>query len=99
VLVNTIHTGSILNLSNTGGGGRGSDEGDIVGTVILNGKLPYFLWYLMTGIYHLTYAIFFRQEEVLAARWELPLPPGFGRGRKHAGGTAVQGSDSLHRAI
>jgi hypothetical protein len=30
--------GSILNLSNTGGGGRGSDEGDIVGTVILHGK-------------------------------------------------------------
>lgn len=31
-------TGSIMNLSNTGGGGRGSDQGDIVGTVILHGK-------------------------------------------------------------
>ena len=31
--------GSILNLSNTGGGGRGTDEGDIVGSVILHGKL------------------------------------------------------------
>ena len=30
--------GSIMNLSNTGGGGRGSDQGDIVGTVILHGK-------------------------------------------------------------
>jgi len=33
--------GSILNLSNTGGGGRGSDEGDIVGRVILHGKKKY----------------------------------------------------------
>mmetsp|Transcript_17736 Transcript_17736/g.30030 ORF Transcript_17736/g.30030 Transcript_17736/m.30030 type:complete len:91 (+) Transcript_17736:52-324(+) len=30
--------GSIMNLSNTGGGGRGSDKGDIVGSVILHGK-------------------------------------------------------------
>ena len=30
--------GSIMNLSNTGGGGRGSDQGDIVGSVILHGK-------------------------------------------------------------
>lgn len=35
--------GSILNLSNTGGGGRGSDQGDIVGTVILHGKKKYWL--------------------------------------------------------
>jgi hypothetical protein len=40
LLIITINTGSILNLSNTGGGGRGSDEGDIVGTVILHGKFP-----------------------------------------------------------
>jgi len=33
--------GSIMNLSNTGGGGRGSDKGDIVGKVILHGKKKY----------------------------------------------------------
>lgn len=27
-----------MNLSNTGGGGRGSDKGEIVGSVILHGK-------------------------------------------------------------
>jgi ADP-ribosyl-[dinitrogen reductase] hydrolase len=41
--------GSIMNLSNTGGGGRGSDEGDIVGTVILHGKKKY---WLASGQYH-----------------------------------------------
>ena len=35
--------GSILNLSNTGGGGRGSDQGDIVGSVILHGKKKYWM--------------------------------------------------------
>lgn len=30
--------GSIMSLSNTGGGGRGSDKGEIVGSVILHGK-------------------------------------------------------------
>ena len=30
--------GSIMNLSNTGGGGRGSDKGSIIGDVILHGK-------------------------------------------------------------
>ena len=30
--------GSIMSLSNTGGGGRGSDQGSIVGDVILHGK-------------------------------------------------------------
>jgi len=35
--------GSILNLSNTGGGGRGSDQGSIVGDVILHGKKKYWL--------------------------------------------------------
>eukprot|EP01041_Mallomonas_annulata_P004373 gene4373-8709_t len=35
--------GSIMNLSNTGGGGRGSDQGDIVGSVILHGKKKYWL--------------------------------------------------------
>ena len=35
--------GSILNLSNTGGGGRGSDQGEIVGTVILHGKKKYWM--------------------------------------------------------
>jgi len=33
--------GSIMNLSNTGGGGRGSDKGDIIGKVILHGKKKY----------------------------------------------------------
>lgn len=27
-----------MNLSNTGGGGRGDDKGDVVGTVILHSK-------------------------------------------------------------
>lgn len=33
--------GSIMNLSNTGGGGRGSDEGSIIGDVICHGKKHY----------------------------------------------------------
>lgn len=33
--------GSIMSLSNTGGGGRGSNQGDIVGSVILHGKKKY----------------------------------------------------------
>lgn len=33
--------GSIMNLSNTGGGGRGSDVGDIIGNVINHGKKKY----------------------------------------------------------
>ena len=41
--------GSIMNLSNTGGGGRGSDQGDIVGSVILHGKKKY---WLRGGNYH-----------------------------------------------
>lgn len=41
--------GSILNLSNTGGGGRGSDQGEIVGSVILHGKKKY---WLKGGNYH-----------------------------------------------
>ncbi len=32
-----------MNLSNTGGGGRGSDKGDIIGDVILHGKKKYWL--------------------------------------------------------
>ena len=35
--------GSIMNLSNTGGGGRGSDQASIVGDVILHGKKKYWL--------------------------------------------------------
>lgn len=35
--------GSIMNLSNTGGGGRGSDRGSIVGDVILHGKKKYWV--------------------------------------------------------
>jgi ADP-ribosyl-[dinitrogen reductase] hydrolase len=35
--------GSIMNLSNTGGGGRGSDQGSIVGDVILHGKKKYWM--------------------------------------------------------
>lgn len=30
--------GSIMNLSNTGGGGRGGDHGSIIGDVICHGK-------------------------------------------------------------
>lgn len=33
--------GSIMSLSNTGGAGRGSNKGDLVGTVILHGKKKY----------------------------------------------------------
>jgi hypothetical protein len=32
-----------MSLSNTGGGGRGSDKGDIVGSVILHGKKQYWM--------------------------------------------------------
>lgn len=35
--------GSIMSLSNTGGGGRGSDKGNIVGDVILHGKKKYWM--------------------------------------------------------
>lgn len=35
--------GSIMNLSNTGGGGRGSDKGDIIGNVINHGKKKYWV--------------------------------------------------------
>ena len=35
--------GSILNVSNTGGGGRGSDEGNIIGDIICHGKKKYWL--------------------------------------------------------
>jgi ADP-ribosyl-[dinitrogen reductase] hydrolase len=41
--------GSIMNLSNTGGGGRGSDRGDIIGDVINHGKKKY---WLRGGNYH-----------------------------------------------
>ena len=32
-----------MNLSNTGGGGRGSDKGDVVGSVILHSKIDCYL--------------------------------------------------------
>ena len=35
--------GSIMNLSNTGGGGRGSDKGSIIGDVINHGKKQYWI--------------------------------------------------------
>ncbi|KAF0747814.1 hypothetical protein AaE_007579, partial [Aphanomyces astaci] len=35
--------GSIMNLSSTGGGGRGSDKGDVVGSVILHGKKQFWV--------------------------------------------------------
>jgi hypothetical protein len=35
--------GSIMNLSNTGGAGRGSDKGSIVGDVINHGKRDYWM--------------------------------------------------------
>lgn len=41
--------GSIMNLSNTGGGGRGSDKGEVVGNVILHGKKQF---WLKGGNYH-----------------------------------------------
>lgn len=41
--------GSIMNLSNTGGAGRGSDKGDIIGTVINHGKKQY---WTAAGSYH-----------------------------------------------
>ncbi|CAD7922805.1 unnamed protein product [Amoebophrya sp. A120] len=41
--------GSIMNLSNTGGGGRGSDQGSIIGDVILHGKKKY---WTRGGSYH-----------------------------------------------
>ena len=43
------YPGSIMNLSNTGGGGRGSDKGSIVGDVILHGKKKY---WMKGGSYH-----------------------------------------------
>jgi ADP-ribosylglycohydrolase len=41
--------GSIMNLSNTGGGGRGNDSGSIIGDVILHGKKEF---WLKGGQYH-----------------------------------------------
>ena len=41
--------GSIMNLSNTGGGGRGSDKDSIVGEIILHGKKKF---WLRGGSYH-----------------------------------------------
>ena len=35
--------GSIMNLSNTGGAGRGSDSGDVIGDVIMHGKKQFWL--------------------------------------------------------
>ena len=46
--------GSIMNLSNTGGGGRGSDKDSIVGEVILHDKKKF---WLRGGSYH--YHLFF----------------------------------------
>ncbi|CAM9869210.1 unnamed protein product [Choristocarpus tenellus] len=39
----TILPGSIMNLSSTSGAGRGSDDGNIVGTVILHGKKEFWM--------------------------------------------------------
>lgn len=41
--------GSIMNVSNTGGGGRGSDKGSIIGDVINHGKKKY---WTKSGSYH-----------------------------------------------
>ena len=43
------YPGSIMSLSNTGGGGRGSDKGSIIGDVINHGKKKY---WLKGGQYH-----------------------------------------------
>jgi len=42
-------SGSIMNLSSTGGGGRGSDRGEIIGAVINHGKKRY---WTAQGSYH-----------------------------------------------
>jgi len=42
--------GSIMNLSNTGGAGRGSDSGDVIGDVIMHGKKQF--WLRSAGGYH-----------------------------------------------
>merc|ERR1719498_1542589 len=42
-------SGSIMNLSNTGGGGRGSDRGEIIGKVINHGKKEF---WTASGSYH-----------------------------------------------
>jgi ADP-ribosyl-[dinitrogen reductase] hydrolase len=42
-------SGSIMNLSSTGGGGRGSDKGDIIGNIINHGKKEY---WTAQGSYH-----------------------------------------------
>ncbi len=39
----TYLPGSIMNLSNTGGAGRGSDKGSIIGDVINHGKKQYWI--------------------------------------------------------
>eukprot|EP01047_Picozoa_sp_COSAG01_P101434 COSAG01_NODE_31171_length_602_cov_1.664016_1_plen_112_part_01 len=41
--------GSIMSLSSTGGGGRGSDKGTVVGDIILHGKRKY---WARGGNYH-----------------------------------------------
>eukprot|EP00746_Dinoflagellata_sp_MGD_P058542 gnl/MRDRNA2_/MRDRNA2_250521_c0_seq1.p1 gnl/MRDRNA2_/MRDRNA2_250521_c0~~gnl/MRDRNA2_/MRDRNA2_250521_c0_seq1.p1 ORF type:complete len:297 (-),score=32.33 gnl/MRDRNA2_/MRDRNA2_250521_c0_seq1:34-855(-) len=46
---NEMLQGSIMNLSNTGGGGRGSDSGEIIGKVINHGKKKY---WTRSGSYH-----------------------------------------------
>ena len=43
---------SIMQLSNTGGGGRGSSEGDVVGGVILHGKKEYWRRYGQFHYHH-----------------------------------------------
>lgn len=46
--------GSIMNLSNTGGGGRGTDKGEVIGSVILHGKKKY---WMRGGSYHYHYGM------------------------------------------
>lgn len=43
-------SGSIMNLSNTGGAGRGSDSGEVIGNVIMHGKKQF--WLRSAGGYH-----------------------------------------------
>ena len=52
-----------MNLSNTGGGGRGSDKGDVVGTMILHSMLIQLVCIFILITQH------YRQEAILVAWW------------------------------
>lgn len=77
--------GSIMSLSSTGGGGRGSDKGTIIGDVILHGKRKYWqrsvLPYCTVPHHRAPSSGLSCNTELVIARgqWRgLPLPPGHG---------------------